>query len=34
MQNRAMREYATRCGWAITMQVKEAASGATQRQLL
>ena len=33
MQNRAMREYAARRGWTITMQVKEVGSGATQRQL-
>jgi len=33
MQSRAMREYAARRGWAITMQVKEVGSGASQRQL-
>ena len=33
MQNRAMREYAARRGWIITMQVKEVGSGATQRHL-
>jgi DNA invertase Pin-like site-specific DNA recombinase len=33
MQNRAMRDYAARCGWTIAMQVKEVGSGATQRQL-
>ena len=33
MQNRALREYAARRGWAITMQVKEVGSGASQRQL-
>jgi len=33
MQNRAMREYAARRGWAIALQVKEVGSGATQRQL-
>jgi DNA invertase Pin-like site-specific DNA recombinase len=33
MQNRAMREYAARRGWVITMQVKEVGSGAAQRQL-
>jgi DNA invertase Pin-like site-specific DNA recombinase len=33
MQNRAMREYAARRGWTITMQVKEVGSGAIQRQL-
>ena len=32
MQNRAMREYATRRGWNIAMQVKEVGSGAAQRQ--
>jgi len=33
MQSRAMREYAALRGWAITMQVKEGGSGASQRQL-
>jgi DNA invertase Pin-like site-specific DNA recombinase len=33
MQNRAMREYATRRGWTVAMQLKEVGSGATQRQL-
>jgi putative DNA-invertase from lambdoid prophage Rac len=32
MQNRAMREYATRRGWTLTMQMKEVGSGAAQRQ--
>jgi hypothetical protein len=32
MQNRAMREYAARRGWTITMQVKEVGSGGAQRQ--
>ena len=32
MQNRAMRDYADRRGWAIAMQVKEVGSGALQRQ--
>src|SRR3982751_6422333 len=32
MQNRAMREYAARRGWTITMQVKEVGSGAAQGQ--
>jgi len=32
MQNRAMREYAARRGWTITMQVREVGSGAVQRQ--
>ena len=33
MQYRALREYAARRGWAITMQVKEVGSGASQRQM-
>ena len=33
MQNRAMREYAARRGWIITMQVKEVGSGASRRQM-
>lgn len=33
MQNRAMREYAARRGWAIARQVKEVGSGSSQRQL-
>jgi putative DNA-invertase from lambdoid prophage Rac len=33
MQSRAMREYASRRGWTIAMQVKEVGSGAIQRQL-
>jgi predicted site-specific integrase-resolvase len=32
MQNRAMREYTARRGWAIAMQVKDVGSGALQRQ--
>jgi DNA invertase Pin-like site-specific DNA recombinase len=32
LQNRAMREYALRRGWTITLQVKEVGSGALQRQ--
>jgi len=32
MQSRAMREYATRRGWQIALQVKEIASGASQRE--
>lgn len=32
MQNRAMREYAARRGWTVAMQVKEVATGATQRE--
>src|ERR1041384_1965937 len=31
MQSRAMREYAARRGWTITLQVREVGSGATQR---
>ena len=33
MQVRAMREYAAKRGWAVTVQVKEIGSGASQRQL-
>ena len=33
MQLRALREYAARRGWAVTMQVKEVGSGAAERQL-
>jgi DNA invertase Pin-like site-specific DNA recombinase len=32
MQNRAMREYAGRCGWTIALQVREVNSGAAQRE--
>ncbi len=32
MQSRAMREYATRRGWQIVLQVREIASGASQRE--
>jgi putative DNA-invertase from lambdoid prophage Rac len=32
MQNRAMREYAARRGWTITMQVREVGSGAAERE--
>jgi putative DNA-invertase from lambdoid prophage Rac len=32
MQLRAMRDYATNRGWAVTMQVKEVGSGAVQRE--
>jgi DNA invertase Pin-like site-specific DNA recombinase len=32
MQTRALREYATRRGWAIARQVKEIGSGASQRE--
>jgi DNA invertase Pin-like site-specific DNA recombinase len=32
MQSRAMREYATRRGWQIVLQVKEIASSASQRE--
>src|ERR1041385_3893412 len=32
MQSRAMREYAARRGWTITLQVREVGSGAAQRQ--
>jgi putative DNA-invertase from lambdoid prophage Rac len=33
MQNRALRDYAARRGWIITMQVKEVGSGASQRNM-
>jgi DNA invertase Pin-like site-specific DNA recombinase len=33
MQSRSLREYATRRGWTIALQVKEVGSGAAQRQL-
>ena len=32
MQNRALREYAARRGWAVAMQVREVGSGAAQRK--
>ena len=32
MQSRAMREYAARRGWLITMQVREVNSGAVRRE--
>jgi DNA invertase Pin-like site-specific DNA recombinase len=32
MQNRAMRDYAARRGWTITLQVREVNSGAVQRE--
>jgi Resolvase, N terminal domain len=32
MQSRAMREHATRRGWTIALQVREANSGAAKRQ--
>jgi putative DNA-invertase from lambdoid prophage Rac len=32
MQNRAMREYAARRGWAIALQVREVNSGAAKRK--
>ncbi len=32
MQNRAMREYAVRRGWTITLQVREVNSGAVRRE--
>ena len=32
MQNRAMREYAERRGWTITLQVREVNSGAARRE--
>jgi putative DNA-invertase from lambdoid prophage Rac len=33
LQMRAMREYAARRGWTITMQIREVGSGAAQREL-
>ena len=33
MQNRALRDYATRRGWVVAMQVKEVGSGTSQRQM-
>ena len=33
LQIRALREYAARRGWTIALQVKEAGSGASERQL-
>src|SRR6266446_3357531 len=32
MQSRAMRDYATRRGWTITVQVREVGSGAAKRE--
>jgi putative DNA-invertase from lambdoid prophage Rac len=32
MQNRAMREYAARRGWTVTVQVREIGSGAAKRE--
>ena len=32
MQSRAMREYATRRGWTIAVNVREVGSGATKRE--
>jgi DNA invertase Pin-like site-specific DNA recombinase len=32
MQSRALRDYATRRGWTITMQVREVGSGAAKRE--
>jgi hypothetical protein len=33
MQNQAMREYAARRGWTITLQVREVNSGAVRREV-
>src|SRR5260370_20355464 len=33
LQIRALREYAVRRGWTITLQVKEVGSGASERQV-
>jgi len=32
MQSRALREYAARCGWTITVQIREVGSGAVKRE--
>ena len=32
LQTRAMREYAARRGWTVTVQIKEVGSGASQRE--
>lgn len=32
MQSRAMREYASRRGWTVTLQIREVGSGATKRE--
>jgi len=32
MQSRALRDYAARRGWTITMQVREVNSGAARRE--
>jgi len=32
MQSRAMREYVSRRGWTITLQVREVGSGAAKRE--
>jgi putative DNA-invertase from lambdoid prophage Rac len=33
MQNRALREYAARRAWTVTMQIREVGSGASQRRM-
>src|ERR1700731_1352085 len=33
LQMRAMREYATKCGWTVAAQTKEVGSGAAEREL-
>src|SRR6516165_9080614 len=33
MQLRALREYAARRGWTVSMQIKEVGSGAAQRRM-
>jgi putative DNA-invertase from lambdoid prophage Rac len=33
LQRRAMRDYAARCGWTITVEIKEVGSGASVREL-
>ena len=34
MQSHAMRQYASRRGWTVAMQVREVGSGASQREAL
>jgi putative DNA-invertase from lambdoid prophage Rac len=33
LQNRALRDYATRRGWTVAWQIKEVGSGASQREM-
>jgi predicted site-specific integrase-resolvase len=32
LQNRAMQDYAARCGWTIAIEIKEVGSGASARR--